>query len=104
MDAPNPRRLPSVDQVLKSVPGSAALERFGHKALVDAARNVLAEVRAGGGSPQDADAIAIAALSRLEAMDRSSMRPVFNLSGTVLHTNLGRPIIAEAAIEAAVRT
>jgi L-seryl-tRNA(Ser) seleniumtransferase len=102
MDAPNPRRLPSVDQVLKSAPGLAALERFGHKALVDAVRNELAEVRAEGRASQDADAIAIAALSRLEAMDRPSMRPVFNLSGTVLHTNLGRAIIAEAAIEAAV--
>src|SRR5262245_2598638 len=102
MDAPNPRRLPSVDQVLKTAPGVAALERFGHKAMVDAVRNVLAEARAKAQASHDADAIAVAARHHLEVMARDSLRPVFNLSGTGLHTNLGRAIIAEAAVEAAV--
>lgn len=101
MDAPHPRRLPSVDQVLKSATGVAALERFGHKALVTAARSVLAEARVEARPSHDADAIAAAALHRLETLDRPSLKAVFNLSGTVLHTNLGRAMIAEAAVEAA---
>ncbi len=102
MDARSSRRLPSVDQVLKTAPGLVALERFGHKAVVAAVRNVLAEARTEGRSSHDAGDVAVTASQRLVAQDRPSLRPVFNLSGTVLHTNLGRAIIAEAAVEAAV--
>lgn len=101
MHARDPRRLPAVDQVLRSATGLSAVDRFGRRALVGAIREVLAEVRAEGGSSPDADGIALDAARRLQILDRPSLRPVFNLSGTVLHTNLGRALIAEPAIEAA---
>ncbi len=78
------------------------IERFGHPAASEAIRARLAEARAAGGSLSAEDAAA-AAGERLEAEGASRLKLVFNLTGTVLHTNLGRAILAEEAVEAAVR-
>lgn len=98
------RDLPSVDQVLQTPVAAAAIGRFGRQATTEAVREMLAQARAacreGVAAPAAAD-LAAGALARLENGERSSMRPVFNLTGTVLHTNLGRALIAEEAIEAA---
>jgi L-seryl-tRNA(Ser) seleniumtransferase len=100
------RALPSVDDVLKADAVALAIARFGRLAAVAAVREALAAtraaLRAGNTPPSQPEAIAGAALARLAADARSNLRPVFNLSGTVLHTNLGRALIAEAAVEAAV--
>lgn len=100
------RDLPSVDAVLNSGIASALLERFGRAASTDAIRDVLAETRAalkaGTSTVPTIEQVAASALTRLADEDRSSLRPLFNLTGTVLHTNLGRALIAEAAIDAVV--
>jgi L-seryl-tRNA(Ser) seleniumtransferase len=100
------RELPSVDDVLKADAAMLAVARFGRHAVVTAVRQVLdavrAALRAGNAEPSQPETIAGAALAKLTADARSDLRPVFNLTGTVLHTNLGRALMAEAAIEAAV--
>ncbi|MBV9240155.1 MAG: L-seryl-tRNA(Sec) selenium transferase, partial [Xanthobacteraceae bacterium] len=95
------QRLPSVDQVLRTPTVAPAIERFGRSAVVEAIRATLASARASG-HVAAMDDVASDALAHLEAQAQPSLRPVFNLTGTVLHTNLGRALIAEAAIEAAV--
>src|SRR4029077_10737722 len=92
--------LPSVDQVLRTPAAVLGIERFGRTAVVEAIRATLASARASG-HVAAMDEVAAGALARLEALAQPSLRPVFNLTGTVLHTNLGRALIAEAAIDAA---
>jgi L-seryl-tRNA(Ser) seleniumtransferase len=101
MTNPQPQRsLPSVDTVMRSAAAQVAAARFGRQALVRAVRTELAELRRNG-LAIDAAGAAELALARLVAEDAPRLKPVYNLTGTVLHTNLGRAPMAEAAIEAA---
>jgi L-seryl-tRNA(Ser) seleniumtransferase len=100
------RDLPSVSAVLNTPAAAVLLERHGQKALTDAVRATIEGARMalqeGAGAVPTAEHLAIESRDRLEREDRSRSRPLFNLSGTVLHTNLGRAVLAEAAVEAAV--
>src|SRR5690606_9868668 len=96
------RRLPSVDEVLGASAAQTAVERFGRPSTVNAVRALLAEARAARDPSIAVDQVAELALARLDRDSRPSLRKVFNLTGTILHTNLGRALIAETAVEAAV--
>jgi len=93
--------LPSVDEVLRSRPALAAIEQHGRPGVLAAVRDALSRLRAAGQATADAADVAQSAAHRLEAAAEPSLRPVFNLTGTVLHTNLGRALLAEAAVAAA---
>ena len=99
-------RLPSIDEVLRNATGVLAATRFGHDATVNAIRATVGAareaLRSGDDSLPDAASIAAIALQRLEQESAPSLRRVFNLTGTVLHTNLGRAVLPETAIAAAV--
>ena len=95
------RKLPSVDEVMRAPAAGDVVGRYGRAATVDAVRTTIAQARAERTALSAADAVA-GALARLEASAQPNLRPVFNLTGTVLHTNLGRALIAEEAVEAAV--
>jgi L-seryl-tRNA(Ser) seleniumtransferase len=100
-DHANGRRgLPSIDAVMRSAAAQAAAARFGRRATVAAVRAELAGLRRNDLAVAADDAAALA-LARLEAADVPRLRPVYNLTGTVLHTNLGRAVMAEAATTAA---
>jgi L-seryl-tRNA(Ser) seleniumtransferase len=90
------RRVPSVDAVLRAVPAGAA-ER---KRLVPAVREVLADARSGGGEILDPVSYAKLARERIATRDAPTLRPVINATGVVLHTNLGRAPLSDAALAA----
>lgn len=103
--------IPSVDEVLRGETGQLAVARFGHAATVEVVRSQIdalrKRLRDAGAAPEAGRAelarvVGAAAIATLQSADVPRLRRVFNLTGTVLHTNLGRAILAEEAIEAAV--
>ncbi len=93
--------LPAVDRILRSDDGCALIARYGRALVLDAVRAALAE-RRNSGEAASVSAIVADGRDRLMHLLRPSQRRVFNLTGTVLHTNLGRAPLPEAAIAAAV--
>ncbi|GLU33505.1 L-seryl-tRNA(Sec) selenium transferase [Trinickia caryophylli] len=102
-------RLPSVDRIVSSRAAARLIERYGRTQVLAAARNVLEELRRLGRAPgkppvamPTVEAIAEAMSRLLEANAQPRLRPVFNLTGTVLHTNLGRALLPAEAVQAVV--
>jgi len=97
--------LPSVDRLLQEARVVEAVARHGRQPVVDGLRAVLEEERAslkgGAHAPREEGALVDALVARLETLARPTLRRVFNLTGTVLHTNLGRAILPPEAIAAA---
>ncbi|AXS78605.1 L-seryl-tRNA(Sec) selenium transferase [Dechloromonas sp. HYN0024] len=97
------KRLPAVDRVLQQIPD--LIDVHGRQPVTACVRAELAAAREGlkFGLPLPDDASLLAAIRRrAEAAGQARLRSVFNLTGTVLHTNLGRAQLAEEAIAAMV--
>ena len=97
--------LPSVDKLLRHEDGLALAEAYGRAAATDAVRAVIDELRrrllgAGGEADTGEEAVLASAADLLAAKSAPSLKKVFNLTGTVLHTNLGRAPLPREAIEA----
>jgi L-seryl-tRNA(Ser) seleniumtransferase len=97
----------SIDRLLHSEPLNALAARHGRVRVRDALRARLDAWRAcSTGEPDSAlepHALAQAMAQALDDGAAPSLRPVANLTGTVLHTNLGRALLPEEAIEAMAR-
>jgi len=100
------RELPSVDEVLRLPDVAALASAHGNAAVTDAARMVMARLReeiSSGSLDSSALQIALGGLvGAVEAHLRQalghSLRAVINATGVILHTNLGRAPLSEAAL------
>jgi L-seryl-tRNA(Ser) seleniumtransferase len=102
------RALPSVDRLLNDSRVTPLVARYGRphvvetlRVLLDAQRLSLAE--ASDPAAFDPGAFLDACSARLAAETEPSLRPVYNLTGTVLHTNLGRAVMPKCAAEAVMQ-
>jgi len=97
--------IPAVHRLLELAAVRALSAEYGQALATEAVRAVLADLRAAisaGDAEIDEAAIISGVEDYLAALCTPSLRPVFNLTGTVLHTNLGRAPMPPEAIEAMV--
>ncbi|WP_423200567.1 L-seryl-tRNA(Sec) selenium transferase [Cupriavidus sp. H19C3] len=103
-----PADIPSVDRLLNQPFVQPLLAQYGRAPTTAALRHLLDGLRAqavAGQLPRQAlgDAALGAALAgRLAREQQPRLRAVFNLTGTVLHTNLGRALLPDSAVRAVV--
>ncbi len=98
------RQIPSVDELLNRPRLAALVQRAGRALVLEAAREVLDEVRAaiarqGESGAADAAAIESRVESAIARLLEPSLCAVINATGVILHTNLGRAPLAPSAIE-----
>ena len=101
------RTVPSIDELLRTEQGAALGDRYGRELVTSVLREVADDVRTmlaerGEAVRPRAEPMAIIAeaAERLVAIIEPNLKSVFNLTGTVLHTNLGRAPLPSVAIEA----
>src|SRR5688572_7883717 len=97
------RDIPSIDRLLQRPRIQALIDEYGRTAVVGALRSAADDLRRlmSTGQPQPSDVGAVleeAAPALLRSSFSSSLRPVINATGVILHTNLGRAPLASAAI------
>ncbi len=92
------RRVPRTDALLDDPRLAEAAGRLGRELVKEAVRGAQQRVRSGEVAPEAAvDAV----LSGLPAT-ATSLRPVLNATGVLVHTNLGRAPLSDAAVRAVV--
>ncbi|RAS20622.1 L-seryl-tRNA(Sec) selenium transferase [Paraburkholderia bryophila] len=102
-------RVPSVEKVMASPEFAALLDAYGRSQVVAALRDALdhwrASAQSGAASVSALDVARLQAVvdTSLRRRNRSRLQSVFNLTGTVLHTNLGRALLPDEAVQSVMK-
>jgi L-seryl-tRNA(Ser) seleniumtransferase len=94
------RDLPSVNALLEMSGVKWLLEQHPRRVVLDAVRSTVDAARAAGGAERTEEQWVETITSAVRDATRPSLRRVINATGVVLHTNLGRAPLADAAIRA----
>jgi len=100
----NLRHVPSVDQLLRTDEARELRERVGPRRATNIARSVIAEIRTlvrDGAAEPTSNGLLAEAVRRMEATaareSQAGLKAVINATGVLLHTNLGRAPLSDAA-------
>ena len=110
-------RMPAVERVIACAPAQPLIAEYGRTQVLAAIRATLDQWRrevlagalatmatmAGNADPIAPELVIKEAARVLAARAQSRLRPVFNLTGTVLHTNLGRALLPDEAVTSVVQ-
>ncbi|BCW78486.1 L-seryl-tRNA(Sec) selenium transferase [Arthrobacter sp. NicSoilC5] len=100
MDHVDPRRLiPRTNDLLALPAVREARTRLNERVIRELVRDVQEQARRGGLPPGQVEPALLAAVA---ARTATSLRPVLNATGVIVHTNLGRAPLSEGAVEALV--
>jgi L-seryl-tRNA(Ser) seleniumtransferase len=101
-------QLPSVDECLKSAYGQKWLDSFPRKTVLRAVREVIdskrRDILSGAISDVSSEAIARDIEAAVKRLSAYKLRPLINATGIVIHTNLGRSILSDRAVDHVVAT
>lgn len=99
-------QLPAIDRLLRDPAIETAVAKHGQTLISELLRQMQAQAREAIKTQQQLPTWCQdwpqALHARLDQQQRPALQPVFNLSGTVLHTNLGRALLAQPAVDAVV--
>jgi L-seryl-tRNA(Ser) seleniumtransferase len=107
-------KMPAVERVIASEPAQPLIAEYGRTQVLATIRSTLErwrreaqagtlETPAGGDEPFPLERVTGEVALALAARARSRLRAVFNLTGTVLHTNLGRALLPDEAVRSVVQ-
>ncbi|MDO5691624.1 MAG: L-seryl-tRNA(Sec) selenium transferase [Pseudomonadota bacterium] len=97
--------LPAIDRLLRLSSVGALVDEHGHTLVADTARALLSELRTAAvagrlsQSAIESEALTRTLHTRVQTRLVPRMRSVLNLTGTVIHTNLGRALLADEALK-----
>ena len=93
------RDLPGVDALIQDESLEVALSRFGPAAVKEAIRDIQNDIRESKKVPEWSINPSGYLSPIFQALDSQTYRTIFNLTGTIIHSNLGRALIDPSIIE-----